>query len=205
MSTKKFDLASGALALDLANTVNWHASDQPQDGLADYFDLLAWGTAAGTLDPDQADHLGQLAEQQPAAAAAAFGRAIKLREALYRLFSALATDIEPPAVDLAILNEALGEALAHQRLASGPEGFSWSWAADAESFDRVAWPVARSAADLLVSDQLDRVRECADDRGCGYLFIDLSRNRSRRWCSMESCGNRAKAKRHYQRAVTGAP
>ena len=67
------------------------------------------------------------------------------------------------------------------------------------NLERVVWPVARSAADLLTSDLLSRVRRCEDDRGCGYLFIDTSRNRSRRWCSMESCGNRAKARRHYAR------
>ena len=70
-------------------------------------------------------------------------------------------------------------------------------------FDRILWPVARSAGELLISDKLDRVRQCADDRGCGYLFVDTSRNRSRRWCSMESCGNRAKAHRHYQRQQKG--
>jgi predicted RNA-binding Zn ribbon-like protein len=77
--------------------------------------------------------------------------------------------------------------------------FAWDWAEDPDSLDRVLWVVARSAGELLTSDQLDRVRQCADDRGCGYLFLDTSRNRSRRWCSMESCGNRAKARRHYQR------
>jgi predicted RNA-binding Zn ribbon-like protein len=65
--------------------------------------------------------------------------------------------------------------------------------------DEMLRPVARSAADWLVSADVDRVRLCADDRGCGYLFVDTSRNRSRRWCSMESCGNRAKARRHYER------
>jgi predicted RNA-binding Zn ribbon-like protein len=61
------------------------------------------------------------------------------------------------------------------------------------------WPIAREAANLLTSKDIKRMGECADDRGCGYLFFDTSRNHSRRWCSMESCGNRAKAQRHYQR------
>jgi predicted RNA-binding Zn ribbon-like protein len=65
------------------------------------------------------------------------------------------------------------------------------------------WPVVHSAAELLTSPHLDRVRQCADDRGCGFLFFDTSRNGSRRWCSMESCGNRAKARRHYQRTKAG--
>jgi predicted RNA-binding Zn ribbon-like protein len=61
------------------------------------------------------------------------------------------------------------------------------------------WPVVRDAADLLTSKELNRVGRCADER-CGWLFVDTSRNRSRRWCSMESCGNRAKARRHYRKS-----
>jgi len=62
------------------------------------------------------------------------------------------------------------------------------------------WPVTRAAVDLLLSDSLAQVGQCADDRGCGLLFIDTSRNHSRQWCSMDACGNRAKAQRHYRRS-----
>ena len=59
------------------------------------------------------------------------------------------------------------------------------------------WPVVQSAVDLMTSPELDRVGQCADDRGCGWLFVDTTKNRSRRWCDMRDCGNRAKARRHY--------
>jgi len=67
------------------------------------------------------------------------------------------------------------------------------------------WPILRSGADLLASEDRERVGQCADDRGCGWLFFDASRNRSRRWCNMEDCGNRAKAKRHYARERVQTP
>jgi len=89
-------------------------------------------------------------------------------------------------------------------LEPGGAGFSGSWPA-ADYLDRPLWPVARAAADLLQSEQLERVGECADDRGCGYLFLDTSRNHSRRWCSMESCGNRAKARSHDRRTRQEKP
>ena len=89
--------------------------------------------------------------------------------------------------------------MSHLQLAIYPQGFQWEWTEVENTFDRVAWAVARSAGELMTSDRLVRVRECADDRGCGYLFIDTSRNHSRRWCSMETCGNRAKASRSYKR------
>jgi predicted RNA-binding Zn ribbon-like protein len=61
------------------------------------------------------------------------------------------------------------------------------------------WPILRSAAEVLTSEKRTRLGQCADDRGCGWLFLDTSKNRSRRWCDMEDCGNRAKARRHYLR------
>jgi predicted RNA-binding Zn ribbon-like protein len=77
--------------------------------------------------------------------------------------------------------------------------YQWRFPPTLQGVNLILWPIARHAAQLLTSDQAARVRECEDDRGCGYLFIDQTKNHSRRWCSMESCGNRAKAKRHYSR------
>lgn len=200
MSTKEFDFDSGALCLDFANTVDWHASPEPQDRLAGYSDLLAWGEAAGELSASRVKKLGQLSRQGPDEAQAAFKKSVRLREAIYRIFSSLATDNQASTKDIVILNEVLGESLAHLRVTPSSISFMWEWDDESEALDQVLWPVARSAAELLTSETLDRVRQCADDRGCGYLFVDMSRNRSRRWCSMESCGNRAKARRHYRRA-----
>jgi predicted RNA-binding Zn ribbon-like protein len=73
-------------------------------------------------------------------------------------------------------------------------GFEWKWAGDEDALDRMVWPVARSAADVLVSDEGSRVRRCAGE-SCHWFFLDSGRNRSRRWCDMRDCGNRAKARR----------
>jgi predicted RNA-binding Zn ribbon-like protein len=129
-----------------------------------------------------------------------WGRAIRLREAFYRMFSALGRVAQVAPDDLAILNGALAEA--HNRLRLGaptPDSFAWIWTGADDALDRMLWPIARSAAELLTAPELARVRECAG-HPCGWLFLDASRNHSRRWCSMAGCGNRAKAKRHYERA-----
>jgi predicted RNA-binding Zn ribbon-like protein len=199
MSATSFDLSAGALSLDFANTVEWHASEHPRDNLAGFADLLAWAQAAETVSKEQAEALRLLAQNQPEKAWAAFDRTIQLREAIYRLFAAVARQEAIDTKDLAVLNQALSNSLPHMQIAIVPDGFAWEWSNSAADFDRILWPVARSAAELLVSGRLERVRQCADDRGCGYLFLDTSRNGSRRWCSMESCGNRAKAHRHYKR------
>jgi predicted RNA-binding Zn ribbon-like protein len=132
-------------------------------------------------------------------ATGAFDRAIRLREAIYRVFSNQAWEKRVNPNDLAILNEALPQAMSHLQITPSSQGFDWEWTKVQDEFDQILWSVARSAGELLTSDNLDRVSECADDRGCGYLFVDMSRNRSRRWCSMEACGNRAKAARNYER------
>lgn len=204
MSEKSFDVAAGALCLDFANTVNWHASEQPVDGLRDYFDLIRWGAAAGALTAAQADALQQMAGEQPDEATAALARAVQLREAVYRLFVVYAASKKVGEGDLAILNEALAEGLGRLRvMPASASPFQLDYPPHLAHLDRVRWTAARSAAELLSGDDVERVRQCADDRGCGYLFLDVSRNRSRRWCSMESCGNRAKARRHYQRQQQG--
>ena len=199
MSTDEFDFDAGELCLDFANTAEWHASDEPDEKLEGYGDLLRWGEAAGILPPRQAERLKKAAAQQPGAAEVARHDAIRLREAIYRIFTSVAHEETVAPADLALLNDRLRQALPHLRVTPSPPAFGWAWTESGDDLLQIVWPVARSAANLLTGEALDRVGQCADDRGCGYLFIDTSRNRSRRWCSMESCGNRAKVHRHYHR------
>jgi predicted RNA-binding Zn ribbon-like protein len=199
MSADEFDVDAGELCLNFANTLDYHASENPVERLNHFGDLIRWGEASCLLQGDRAGHLRLLAEQEPGDAAAVLERAILLREVIYRIFSALSKSEGAAPEDLEFLNEFLGESLAHLVVILSSGEFSWGWRESPDSLAQVIWPVARSAGELLISDKLSRVRECADERGCGYLFVDMSRNRSRRWCSMEACGNRAKAQRHYQR------
>lgn len=189
----------GVLCLDFANTADWHASPEPEEKLNSYADLVSWGEAAGILSSEDAQHLLHLADNQPVVANAVLRQAITLREAIYRIFSRVAAASSPALGDLGILNAALPDAMSHLQVVALSIGFTWDWTGSLDALDQMLWPVVRSAADLLTSDDLDRVRECADDRGCGFLFIDRSRNRSRRWCSMKSCGNRAKVVRYLER------
>jgi predicted RNA-binding Zn ribbon-like protein len=192
---------TGNLALDFANTALWHASDQPQETIHSYGDLVRWSLQAGLLNEDETGLLLVESESHPDKANEVLEESISLRELIYRIFSAVAHDLPPKRGDLEGFNAILSEAERHAKLIHTSTGFEWGWASDRSSFDRVLWPIARSTAALLTSEDLDKLGECADDRGCGWLFIDTSRNRSRRWCSMESCGNRAKARRHYKRRV----
>jgi predicted RNA-binding Zn ribbon-like protein len=192
-----FEFSGGALCLDFANTLG----DRPRacnETLHAHPDLLRWGVAAGLLDPGDQDSLARRARRRPGESAAGFERAIALRESLYRIFSARVSGRAPDRSDLDVLNEHLRPALTHLALEADEAGFHWDWTGSPEPADRLLWSVARSAAELLTSAELDRIRECASDR-CGWLFLDHSRSRRRRWCDMKTCGNRAKARRHYLR------
>jgi predicted RNA-binding Zn ribbon-like protein len=187
----------GAPCLDFTNTVSWRGRDPPEESLRGYRDLIKWSRAAGVLDEAEAEELLRQGALSPQHADAVYGSCIELREALYRIFSAAHIDNEPAEADLETLNQALSEALSHTRLVS--LGGVYTTQYDSKPPEYILWRLAASASELLTSEDLQRVKRCASDE-CGWLFLDLSRNRSRRWCSMESCGNRMKAKRHYRRA-----
>lgn len=195
----QYHLNEGWLCLDFANTASWHASSVPVEKLTSYPVLVEWARGEGVVSPEEAQGLLLEATRHPQKAKAALERAIALREALYRIFSALAQDRPTPPEDLAFLNRVLAETLGGLAVVGGAAGFGWGWRADPRSLDWFLGPIARSAAELLTTPVRERVGQCADDRGCGWLFLDLTKNRSRRWCSMESCGNRVKVMQHYQR------
>ena len=192
-------LVGGEVSLDFANTVGNHRSDQPSDHLGHYAGLVAWSRHAGVISNRVAEQLLDQAAQRPAAAKSVFQRAVALREAIYRIFTAIATGASPKSTDLDLLNETLANAMQHSRVTSTKDGYRWDWS-DEIALDRMLWSIARSAADLLTLGNLDRVSQCGDEE-CGWLFVDTSKNHSRRWCDMNDCGNRAKARRHYQRVV----
>lgn len=190
------------LCLDFANTMDWHASEHPVETLHNYADLIAWAERNQLVTTREAEQLKALAAHDVPKAQQVFAGALALREALYQIFATIAAEGTPAPADIAVLNAALPAAYQHLRIVQNSADFVWGWADTGGFLDCIVWPIVRSAADLLTFNDLSRVRQCADDRGCGFLFIDTTRNRSRRWCSMESCGNRAKARRHYERFRT---
>ncbi len=189
---------AGSLCLDFANTLSWRDSDRQHDWLSSYANLVEWGRMVGIVSDETANTLHREAAHDPVQADKVLKGAVELREAIYRIFSAIAAGSSPQAADVNALNDVLADALTHLRIFFEAERFAWDWIGSDGALDRMLWPVARSAADLLTSEELNRVGECQGD-GCGWLFMDMSRNRSRRWCDMGDCGNRAKARRFYLR------
>jgi len=152
------------------------------------------------LTEEQEYHLLQDAYTHPQEPIKTFERAIALREAIYRVFSAIAGGSVPQSEDLGLIQNIFVEAIAHASLSPTAHEFSWVWRVEdkhGEELRQLLWPVANSAIELFTSsEELKRIKECP---GCGWLFLDTSKNGNRRWCSMDECGSRAKMRRQYAR------
>ena len=193
-----FSSVGGALCLDFVNTGSQRRVGPFKEQLISYDDLVDWAVHAEVLNAGDAQLLKAASETAEASADAVLLRGRELREAVYRVFTARCHGDVVQTADLARISDEYARATANRVLtanASGAIDFEWRFAGE---LDRPLWPVAVSAAVLLSSDDADRVKECATDN-CNWMFLDASKNRSRRWCEMKECGNRAKAKRHYHR------
>jgi predicted RNA-binding Zn ribbon-like protein len=193
-----FEFTGERLCLDFVNTLSERGSSVPEEHLNSYADLLAWSRQAGIVDEQRGEQLQALSEGQPGRAGQEIEQARWARELLFRIFSALTGGQSPRQEDLEQFNALLAATMKHARIAPGDSGFVWDWSEGQDRLELPLWIVVRDAADLLTSRELSRVRTCASD-DCDWLFLDTSKNRSRRWCDMKSCGNRAKARRHYGR------
>jgi len=193
--SRKFQLVAGDSCLDFANTVGGKRGATTREYLNSYADFISWCKQAGVLDGPAAEALVRRGSRRPDDSAGALRRAIALRETVYRIFAAVASHESPKASDLDQLNAELSAHLGRLRVAVGRRGFNWTWAGADSALDQPLGPIARAAADLLTTPHLlEHVRQCEGDR-CGWLFVDSTKNHSRRWCVMSDCGNVAKVRR----------
>lgn len=169
------------LCLEFANTRYWRGQDMPTETLKEPADLAAWLKLP--KPPPQKE----------------FEQALALRETIHRLFDALAQGKAAGGRDFEELNAALATAPARKVLKRAKDGYDWDLDVKSGTALALLAPVLWSAGDLLASAKLAKVRRCANPE-CLYLFIDESRAGRRRWCTMSSCGNRAKARRHYHKS-----
>jgi predicted RNA-binding Zn ribbon-like protein len=193
-----FSFIAGSLCLDFVNTVSPRVCGQSRDKLGDVADLIRWSQEAGIIQEGEPLELLAYLEVDSNSAAKVLEEARGLREALFRIFEASVRRKTPAARDVATLNEVLRALPVRLEICSHGQDFRCERKSAQTDYGRLLAPVAWSAADLLASDQVHRVRQCADAE-CGWLFVDTTKNHSRRWCAMSDCGSHAKSKRYYQR------
>jgi len=191
-------LKSEDLAIRFVNTAAWRLRDEGEERLGSPEALLTWLRQNEVISVGESRRLSSAWKARPQAAAAAYDGALRLRETIYALFLGVIHQRPPAAAIAAHFSEFVGRPSALR--------LHWHegrpcWRADElpDTADDLLRPIAIAAAALMTGPRADRLKQCEDDRGCGWLFVDDSRLRNRRWCSMGDCGNRAKARRHYRK------
>jgi len=193
---ERMRIVGGNLALDFLNTRTGPPSGPPDDDLLVGYDgLVEWARYAGALTELDARRLQRQAHRDRVGARNVVDRAIRLREELDAVVRAIATGHRPAERSVAALKAAEAEALTRAALVPDDGAFAWSWTDD-RSLARPLGSVIHAAIELLTSGPLDRVKACG---GCSFLFVDESKNRSRRWCSMDDCGSTEKVRRFVAR------
>jgi len=194
---ERFQLLAAHPSLDFANTLdNRYSPSGPLELLDSYADIVQFASECQLLSASQARSV--LRNIRPTDAENALKVARELREAIERIFSAIADGRKVPVRDLAILNNHIEQALAHRQIEMRNGSFAWTWSGIETLAQGLLWPISHAAGELLAAPDLNFVRRC-DASTCRWLFLDTSKNHSRKWCDMKICGNRQKARLHYKR------
>jgi predicted RNA-binding Zn ribbon-like protein len=194
--SKPFKLFAGHPALELVNTLDLRFSANPQDLLPSYGDLLSFAAQLRLMPLEQTRKLGRTVRENDGRRVLA--SAVELREALAAVLYAWGDGGKPADRQIEILEKHFHNAALHRSLRSGDERLVWSWSGFEQQAELPLWKLAQSASDLLVSEDAKQVKGCGDPT-CRWLFLDLSKNHTRRWCDMKTCGNRMKARRYQAR------
>jgi predicted RNA-binding Zn ribbon-like protein len=187
------------LAIRFVNTLAWRRRDPMEERMASPEALLDWLQRNGLVDAGTAHRIAAAWRTQPDAARAAHEAAVRLREAIHTLFISRIHGKAPPDDALADFNGFLTRASPAVRIGWTSGALAWQAHPALSDAADLLTPLALSAAALMTGTRAGKIRQCQDDRGCGWLFVDESRAQNRRWCSMGDCGNRAKAQRHYRK------
>jgi len=199
----EFNILAGEPCLDLINTLdNRPVPEKKLELLPDYASFALWAEQAGVISRQKRLRLCELAKADSAREKNVFSWVIELRESLYRIFDSIVREQRPARPDLEMLAHFLAQSYRAVRFRSSHGAFELEWQ-DGEQLESPLWPIVRSASNLLTSPDLKLVRECAVE-SCRWLFVDRSKNHSRRWCDMKICGNRTKAKKFYSRGKENA-
>jgi predicted RNA-binding Zn ribbon-like protein len=191
-----FQFVGGSSCLDFVNTVSWPSLDDER--LIGFDDAVEWGVRGGLLRAADARRMRSAASRNPRAARRELLALRKVRALLRAVFTPLALGKRPRPSDVRAFNRMLRSTLRDVQVVARRRTFSWSPELEWSDLQSIRRAVVWDGAKLLTSARLHRLRKCASPE-CGWLFLDESRRSNRRWCSMNECGSRAKARRYYAR------
>src|SRR4051812_38334013 len=192
-SAETFKCPAGELALDYCNTGQGIRGQRGIEWFGSFAELLSWLEAASAVSRKQATALRTHAEQSPKEAEKVFARALAVREAIARVLIAKTAEQKPLDDDLRLIEREYAHTAPCGRLVPSDDGFRWTVDSDAGELDAAMRPLLESAVSLMTSERIKRVRRCGNTT-CYWLFVDQTKNCSRRWCEMKSCGNLMKVR-----------
>ena len=191
----------GCLSVDFVNTTGARSTHSERERLQTYGDVLIWSRRAALLTSAEARQLDEIASNHPAAARRTLSRVRKIRESLYRFLRAVTEQTRPRADDVAVIDRLSRQERQRYELAHEGSRYELRRRRSKEELDCMIWPIVASAIELLTSPEVARLKRCGE---CDWLFVDDSKNRSRRWCK-KKCGDRVRARRHYSRRKNRRP
>lgn len=208
---KKFEFLGDALCLDFLNTLHHAGAEDPGEELSSDADLAAWAAQAGILSASEAGRLQARALRNyvqlkllSKKRASLRDDARALREVLRRMFQRAARDGKVAPRDVETLNRLLERFPAAGRIKRSNGDWTMNWESQAGGAEKILYAIVKSAAELMATGRWRAVRECASDT-CTWMFLDTSKNHSRRWCEMARCGNRDKVHRFRARSRRARP
>ena len=185
----KYKLIGGKLCFDFTNTVSWRELEHPHEWLDSIDNLASWAQMAEILSTKEARNLKRLLFDQNEDGIKKLQQLKDTREIIYNIFNCVIHQTSPSEKDMKNINRLVKKAMSHLELVPSPDGFELAWQIDLSGMDKIHYSTIRSAVQVLTTKDLTRIKKCPS---CQWLYLDMSKNKSRRWCTMEDCGNRHK-------------
>lgn len=182
----------GRPSLDFVNTIHERHVQPLEDYLCSEQRYIEWSLTASALDPAEARRLGEI----KVFPANLMSEVRHLRHALYEIFKARAHRYEADAATVNVLDRWVQRAWRTSQVVSDGLEIQLAWRTDAVDLWLPLKRIALDALDVVRDTPRKRIKECASTTGCGWLFIDDTKNNSRRWCSMDTCGTPEKMRRY---------
>lgn len=196
-------LDGGCTCFDFINTVNSRSEeDEPYEYLGSYGEFMKWSGRVELLPRERIKKLSGYADANPKEAGRTLEEIKQVRELMYRIFSAIAAEAPVGDSELDTFNTRLAESISKLQFVSGGDELQLSWKTGEPDLNEPLWRVMKSAFDILTEEPAGRIKEC---EACGWIFLDQSKNKSRRWCNMQTCGSAHKAKKYYYRKKMEGP